>query len=225
MTGSIALILADGDAPTRAALDRAWPGWDDGLGLVIAADGGVQHAASLGVDVDVWVGDGDSTDAVSLDALAAAGTEVRRVPVAKDESDAELAVRAAIERGVTGLVIVGAFGGARIDHTLANIGLLAMPELAGRSAVLLDERSRIRRATGPATVELPGPPGSLVSLLPDDGPALDLTTDGLVYPLRGEALLPGPPRGLSNVIERSPASVRIGSGSLLIIESAATIDG
>ena len=33
----------------RAALDRAWPGWDDGVGLVIAADGGARHAAELGV--------------------------------------------------------------------------------------------------------------------------------------------------------------------------------
>jgi hypothetical protein len=34
-----AAILADGDAPDRAELDAAWPGWDDDLALVVAADG------------------------------------------------------------------------------------------------------------------------------------------------------------------------------------------
>ncbi len=37
-----ALILADGDAPTRDGLDAAWPGWDAGVDLVIAADGGAR---------------------------------------------------------------------------------------------------------------------------------------------------------------------------------------
>ena len=34
-----ALVVADGDVPTRAALDAAWPGWMDGVQLVIAAGG------------------------------------------------------------------------------------------------------------------------------------------------------------------------------------------
>ena len=31
-----ALILADGDRPTRDELDTTWPGWDSGVGLVVA---------------------------------------------------------------------------------------------------------------------------------------------------------------------------------------------
>ena len=45
---SHALVLADGAAPSRASLDAAWPGWDAGLDLVIAADGGARHATTLG---------------------------------------------------------------------------------------------------------------------------------------------------------------------------------
>ena len=33
-----ALILADGDVPPRSELDLLWPGWDDGVKAVIAAD-------------------------------------------------------------------------------------------------------------------------------------------------------------------------------------------
>ena len=49
MAPMVALILADGDAPTRARLDTAWPDWADGIDLVIAADGGARHADDLGV--------------------------------------------------------------------------------------------------------------------------------------------------------------------------------
>ena len=80
-TAGHALILADGDAPSPAALDRAWPGWDEGIDLVIAADGGARHAASLGRTIDLWVGDGDSLGADGVEALRAAGVPVELAPV------------------------------------------------------------------------------------------------------------------------------------------------
>lgn len=80
--------------------------------LVVAADGGARHAAVLGVRVDVWVGDFDSSGDLEVDAPR----EVH--PTAKDETDAELAVRVARERGATDLVFLGAFGG-RFDHAAA----------------------------------------------------------------------------------------------------------
>jgi thiamine pyrophosphokinase len=54
-----ALVLADGSVGDRIELDRAWPGWDDDLDLVVAADGGARHAARVGLRLDRWVGDGD----------------------------------------------------------------------------------------------------------------------------------------------------------------------
>ncbi len=47
-----AIVLADGDVGTRDELDAAWPGWLEAGAVVIAADGGARHAASLGLDVD-----------------------------------------------------------------------------------------------------------------------------------------------------------------------------
>jgi len=225
-----ALILADGDAPTRHELDAAWPGWDDEIGLVIAADGGARHAELLGVSIDVWVGDGDSVDPALLDALEARGVPVERSRPDKDESDTELAVLAGLRRGAGGVVIVGALGGARIDHSLANIGLLALPALGQRPAVLIDARSRISlvRAPGPdgGPVEraLVGRPGDHVSLLPVGPGVVGVTTAGLAYPLTDEPLPEGPARGLSNVRADTAASVTLRSGLLLIVESPARLD-
>jgi thiamine pyrophosphokinase len=224
-----ALILADGEAPDRVALDRAWPGWDSKVGLVIAADGGARHAATLGLVLDAWVGDGDSLDADGMAALRASGVPMLVASQDKDESDTELAVREAIARGADGVVIVGGLGGNRIDHALANIGLLAMTELLDRAASLLDARSRITLVRAPAADgapvlrTLPGRVGDLVSLLPLGEGVGGITTTGLTYPLSDEPLPAGPARGLSNVRASGDASVTVRSGLLLIVESPARL--
>lgn len=224
-----ALILADGEAPTRAELDLAWPGWDVDLGLVVAADGGARHAARLDVAIDAWVGDGDSLDSAGIAALEAAGVPMERSSPHKDESDTELAVRAALRRGVAGLVIVGGLGGPRIDHALANIGLLAMHELAGHPAALIDARSRITLIRAPdasgAAVrhDLSGRLGDIVSLLPIGAGVVGVITKGLLYPLADEPLPEGPARGLSNVRTASDAAVVVRVGMLLVVESPARL--
>ncbi|MGZ8514309.1 MAG: thiamine diphosphokinase [Candidatus Limnocylindrales bacterium] len=224
-----ALILADGDAPSRRDLDLAWPGWDDAVELVIAADGGARHAEALRVSIDVWVGDGDSIEPVLLERLEATGVRLERSRPDKDESDTELAVLAALRRGADGLVIVGALGGERIDHSLANIGLLGLPALAELPAVLVDARSRVSlvQAPGPrgepVARTLEGRPGDIVSLLPLGPGVVGVTTTGLAYPLRDEPLPEGPARGLSNVRAEASASVTVRSGLLLIVESPARL--
>lgn len=224
-----ALILADGEAPARGELDSAWPGWDDDVGLVVAADGGARHAETLGVVIDVWVGDGDSIDAATLEALEASGIPLERSREDKDQSDAELAILAALRRGAGGIVVVGGLGGPRIDHALANIGLLALPELAERPAVLIDARTRISLIRAPTAdgaagrLALVGRPGDLVSLLPMGRGVLGVTTRGLAYPLSDEPLPVGPARGLSNIRTATEASVVVRNGLLLIVESPARL--
>ena len=217
-----ALILADGSVSPVPTLDRAWPGWSAGVDLVIAADGGARHARAIGRRVDLWVGDGDSIDEADLAALAAAGVPIHRWPVDKDESDAELALIAAADAGASRITVLGALGGERIDHGLANVWLLGHPRLAGLDVRLLDATVRIR-LVGPGRTDLGGRIGDLVSLLPFGGDAAGLTTTGLRYPLRDEALPSGPSRGLSNVRDAANAELAVGSGRILVVETPATL--
>jgi len=60
-------------------------------------------------------------------------------------------------------------------------------------------------------------------LLPFGGDAAGLTTVGLRYPLHDEPLRSGPSRGLSNVRDAENASIRVGSGRILILETPATL--
>ncbi len=224
-----ALILAGGAGPRRPELDGAWPGWDQAVDLVIAADAGALLAAPLGLHLDLLVGDGDSLGPAAVNAFEAAGVTVERSPVDKDASDTELALIAAVERGARELIVVGAFGG-RLDHTLANLWLLAHPVLEGRVVSLLDGRTRVRmlsvtghdRGMKVAGLDLAERPADLVTLLPFDGPATGVTTTGLRWPLADETLPAGSSRGLSNEVLAAPGGpprVEVRGGRLIVIET------
>ncbi|MBA2718986.1 MAG: thiamine diphosphokinase [Chloroflexi bacterium] len=219
-----ALILADGSVGPLAAIDEAWPVWSDGIDWVVAADGGARHASAIGRRLDLWVGDGDSLGEDGIADLVAAGIAVRRLAVDKDETDTELALLAAVDAGATRLTILGALGGARMDHGLANVWLLAHPRLAGRDVRLVDVAARIRLIR-PGRSDLTGRVGDLVSLLPFGGDAGGVTTAGLRYPLRDEPLRLGPSRGLSNVRDAGEASVALQTGRILVVETPATLPG
>ena len=214
-----ALIVADGDIPDRADVDRLMaPG---GADLVVAADGGALKAQALGFVPDVVVGDSDSLPAAAADELRAAGVPVIVHPSAKDESDTELAVREALARGATTLTVIGAFGGARLEHTIANLLVLAMPELAGRDARLADGASVVRLLEPGAVLAIHGRRGDFVSLLPLAPRVEGVTTDGLEFALRDEALTQGPARGLSNVMTSDSATVSVRAGRLLVVHTRA----
>lgn len=212
-----ALIVADGDVPTRAAVDRLLK--SSPPDLVVAADGGALKATALGFTPDVVVGDADSLPATSAHQLRARGVEVVVHPAAKDESDTELALAEALRRGATELLIVGAFGGARLEHTVANLLLLAMPALAGRDVRLADGASEVRLLNGGQTLSIEGRPGDFVSLFPLAPLAEGVTTSGLAYRLVDEALTQGPARGLSNVMNGQNATVSARGGRLLVVHT------
>jgi thiamine pyrophosphokinase len=225
------VIVADGEVPSRAALDAAWPGWAADIAEVVAADGGYARAPRAGLRPTCLVGDLDSLDPAHVAAAEAAGLPVHRAPAAKDESDAELALAAAVRLGAGRITVLGAFGGSRLDHALANVWLLAHPVASGRTVVLLDASTRVTLVTAPdasgapVTHPLPGRIGGLVSLLPFDGDADGVTTRELQYPLVGEPLRAGPARGLSNVRTGPAAAVTVARGRLLVIETAASPGG
>ncbi|MFL5806300.1 MAG: thiamine diphosphokinase, partial [Roseiflexaceae bacterium] len=125
----------DLDAAPYAAQIRA-------ADLLIAADGGARPLLRLGAPPRLVIGDLDSLDAASQAELAALGIELRRFPRAKDETDLELALLQAAERGAAAIDILGALGG-RWDHTLANVALLALPALCGRRVRLLADRQEL----------------------------------------------------------------------------------
>jgi thiamine pyrophosphokinase len=217
-----ALIVADGDVHGRDLMDAGLLDHDsDGRPLVIAADGGALKAELAGLTPDLVVGDADSLTPQSIDRLRSQGIEVQVHPQDKAESDTELCLREAVRRGATTVVILGALGGLRFEHSVANLLLLTLPEMAGREIVLADATTSVRMmgSRTPDRLDLRGLPGDLVSLLPLTEVVDGIHTTGLAYPLVGEPLLQGPARGLSNVMQAHEATISIEGGRLAVIHS------
>jgi thiamine pyrophosphokinase len=182
--------------------------------LVICADGGVGNALALGLQPQVVIGDLDSFDSDLQAQLEAEGCQVITHPARKDETDLELAMKYAVERGAQEVLILGALGN-RLDHTLANVLLLALPELRSVQARILDGRQEVFLIRDEALVE--GQVGDTLSLLPLTEQVTGIYTEGLEYPLKNGTLYLGPAQGVSNVLTSPQARVWIGQGLLLAV--------
>jgi thiamine pyrophosphokinase len=181
---------------------------------VIAADGG----AAAGYVVDLAVGDFDSLPPE----LLAAMPRVERHPAAKDATDLELALDAALRLEPERILVVGSAGG-RLDHLLGSLLLLAADAYAGVQVDAQLGRAAVHVVRGER--RLRGRVGELVSLFALHGPATGVVTDGLAYPLRGETLPPGTSRGTSNVFAAEEALVSVGGGVVVALRPTGSVEG
>lgn len=195
--------------PALAALPRP--------ALVVAADGGARHAAALGVRVDAWVGDFDSSQGVHVDAPR----EVH--PAAKDQTDAELAARVALARGARELVFVGAFGG-RFDHAAALM-------LGGLRLVREGYAVTLTSGDEWAWPLLPGAPlvrsleaGVTLSVLAV-ADLRGLTLRGVHWPLEGADVPLGSGWTVSNEVVGGPVMAALAGGQALVTALTPAVPG
>jgi thiamine pyrophosphokinase len=182
--------------------------------VLIAADGGTQHCKTLGLTPSLIVGDFDSVEAEELAIYQAKGVGTIQHPSYKDETDLELAIALAVERGLDELYIIGALG-SRWDMTISNLLLLALPQFSRVNIHVVDGRQDIFLLHGGGNIELDGTPGTTISLIPLGGDARGISTHGLEYPLRNETLHFGSSRGVSNVFVEGHIQIELGQGILL----------
>lgn len=183
--------------------------------LVIAADSGAHYAESLGLSVDVVIGDMDSIATTALEALRVLGTRIVSHPSDKNESDAELALRHAATHEPRRLVVVGS-GGGRLDHQLSLYSLLFHHALDGIEVEARVAGSRSYPIRDGETRVIECRTNDIVGLLPFGGDAHGITTEGLQWPLRNESLLVTASRGVSNRANGETFKVMVGSGRLLV---------
>ena len=205
-----AVIFANGEFPDPQSA-RELLRSDD---LVIAADGGARHALAAGETPNVIIGDLDSLSWEEQAQVEATGSQIIRFSPRKDETDLELALQYAVREGATEIIILAALGG-RLDQTVANLLLLAMPELGGIAVRVVEGAQTAFLVRDKALVE--GQPGDTVSLIPLGGDAVGVTAQGLEWPLHEETLRFGPARGVSNVLTAGQARVRVRQGLLLCV--------
>jgi thiamine pyrophosphokinase len=207
-----AIIVAGG----RVDEEDGWRRWVAEGDWIIGADGGAARALALGLVPQLVIGDMDSLSDRDRALLGERGCQFIEHPRAKDETDLELALTHAAQKGAAEIIVLGALGG-RLDHTLSNMLLLALPPLEGVSVRIVDGDEEALVLRDGQMVTLSGGPGDLVSLLPLGGDVHGVWTHGLAWALRDDTLRFGFSRGMSNEMTARAAKVQVGKGALLVV--------
>lgn len=187
--------------------------------LMIAVDHGADFFADKDIKPHHVVGDMDSARLVTKDQIGTwTGCMLHKYPAEKDETDTELAISLAIEKQSDIIHIYGATG-TRLDHVLGNIHILKKALDAGAECAIIDEYNKIRLINGTTIIRKKEQFGSYVSLLPWLGDVQGVCLRGMKYPLENAVLPHGKALGVSNEIVDETATIIIGSGIAVMIES------
>ncbi len=184
------------------------------MDTIVCVDGGLKHAVQLSLNPAILIGDMDSVKIPHRHCLSNE-TQVVTYPVEKDETDLELALKWVAGNNFGKALIVGISGG-RLDHTLANIQLLARPDWpfqpcfwdSGQFAWI------IKNGQG---IDLDGYRGYTMSLIPQSNRVESVNCIGTKYTLHSAQLKSGSTRAISNIIVQNTARISVGEGVLLII--------
>lgn len=213
-----ALLVAGGEEPPPEVFAEL-----SSFDVVICVDRGLDYAVKNELKVDLCIGDFDSVTDEALHRIDPE-VEIHRFPSDKDETDLELALRLALDKGCTSAWVIG-IGGGELDHWLGNYAILANPVYRSLQVRAIDADALVTVAHGsspydetPARYQIHGQAGEHVSLLAVFGPAGPLTLDGFQYALDGELLAAGVGRGLRNVLVREQGTLLIENGTVLVIQ-------
>ena len=188
--------------------------------LIIAADSGYLLSKRLGVVPDLLLGDLDSLDRSKVTSQEFDALEKIIVPSVKDDTDTQLAVDTAIERGAKNIYLVGGLGG-RLDHTLSSVFLLEYINSHGVSCVMTDGKNRVRIlcADGSCRRLTVGRGYKYLSLISLTDKCEGVSISGVFYPLECVELTRKYSYAVSNEITADCAEVSLVNGRMLVIES------
>lgn len=177
---------------------------------VIAADAGYHYCRRAGIVPNLIVGDFDSADLPETEA------EVIKLNPVKDATDSETALLEAEKRGFTDILFLGATGG-RLDHTFANITLVAAAKHRGVCLTVLDAQHQIF-ALRNETAHLKRGAYKYLSVFAFGGECT-VTEKGVYYPLDRYCLSSCSALGVSNEIVKDEAEITVHTGTAIIIQS------
>ncbi|HEX9614095.1 MAG TPA: thiamine diphosphokinase [Bacteroidota bacterium] len=198
-----AIILANGNPPQKALFRKA----RQQAGLFVCADGGANHAATLGERPDLIIGDLDSIKSQTVRKFKSVKT--RRI-ADQNSTDLEKALAWIVRNGYTDIDVFGALGG-RVDHLAGNLSALGKFSRSARIRFIDNEGVVIPvRSEFIIDVE-PGTTASLIPLSRCEG----IVTEGLKWELKNGTLELGLREGTSNEVRSRPVRICVRRGSLL----------
>jgi len=185
---------------------------------LLAADGGANHLARIGLRPAAVIGDLDSINRETR-AWLGEGPIIERPD--QDRTDLDKALQYAFDDlGVEHLTVLGAVGG-RLDHDLGNLGLLARLAM-GERLIFEGVDNRILAVAGEAT--LVAQPGEIWSFWTYD-PSVRVTIDGVRWPLENAAVDAGGRPSISNEAVEELVRVRATGGAVVVMREWLRVKG
>ncbi len=197
------LVFANGTPPSRPLVKT----YLRNSSLIVAADGGANALVQLHLHPDFIVGDLDSLSEETKRHFPNA-TLVERVD--QNKTDLEKTLDFCLEQGAKEILVLGATG-ERLDHELANLGILQQFSRRVKIA-LVDEQFLVRVVRGELTVKTI--PRQVISLLALQ-PALGVSLHGVKFPLNNARLNFGG-RGVSNIALGTEIFIQIEKGEAFL---------
>ena len=159
--------------------------WQQLAGEWIGVDRGTLRLVKAGIKPVLAVGDFDSLTASEFQLVRERVQKIEQVPSAKDDTDTELAVKAALtDFSADKVTLIGATGG-RLDHFLSNLFLPLQPRFLDdiERIHLLDEQNHVDYY-GPGTHTIRPVSGYRYVAVINLTPVTALTITGAKYPLK-----------------------------------------
>lgn len=160
--------------------------------FVVACDAGYRNAERLDLRADLIVGDFDSAPQPKTE------HETIVLPHVKDDTDTQYAARWLLEQGYNEITMLGALGGSRLEHTLANLATGLYLAKNGVQVLLADERSELRFLVPNREMILQHGEWKYLSVFPMEGKLSGVDIRGAYYPLEKAVLTADYPLGVSN---------------------------
>ena len=183
----------------------------DNSDLVIGADRGYLTLVENNIKPNVVIGDFDSyTGEIECE-------NIIKYPVKKDYTDSALAIEYAISKGYKSIVVYGAIGGC-LDHTLANVALLANYTEQGIKIAFVDNEN-VLFALSNGAVSFNAEASGRISVFSFKNKAENVSEVGLMYELENACLENNIPLGVSNEFIGKDVKISVENGTLLIYTS------
>lgn len=187
--------------------------------VLIGVDSGLGFLYRNQISPTHIVGDFDSVDAnVIAYYKEQTNIPIREFNPVKDATDTEIALRLAIELGITRLYILGATG-TRLDHVMSNIQILKIALDAGVETYLWDSCNRISLWDKKITLKKELAFGNYFSIFPFGGEVSDVTIEGAVYPLKDYCMTPYESRTVSNEMKDDVVKITFTKGYVILMET------
>lgn len=209
------VIIVTGGSVTSSLLLDTIKEYKDSY--IIGVDRGLDILRECGITPNLAMGDFDSASEESREFFEDNPSTVIFKPE-KDFTDTHAAVLRALEMEPESVMLLGATG-SRVDHMLANIGMLKLCVVGGVEGFILDDNNRIRMIDKHCKLEKKSLYGKYISCIPFSDRVTGVSLEGFLYPLTDATIIKEDSIGVSNELREEEGHIYVDTGYLLVMET------